>query len=362
MIPFYKPPVGEEEAQAVFDVVKSGWLTYGSKTEQFEQEFAKYINAPYCVMTNSCTWALFLAVAWWKQQQFGNEMIGDIYYPISIPSLTCAATALAVIHNRLPVKFDDLRYRPIDSFVMRTTDSPSIPVHFAGKHCRQLNVVVEDCAHRIVRNGFSGNLQAYSFYVTKNLTTGEGGMIACATKEQAEWFKQARLYGIDKNVREREKMFSEGKRSWYFQCLFPGWKCNPTDINATIGLVQLQKLDIMNESRRQVAQKYNQLIGCTMDREAWHLYPILIKKRDDFIEYMKSKDIHCSVHFPPLHQMPAFKSGDKLPITDWVFQHIVSLPFYPYMEDGDIETVAKEVNGWHNKYGQPTLYKEQYEN
>lgn len=343
-IPFYKPPMTKAEAKAVYNTVLGGWLTFGSKTEEFEKRFARYINAPYCVMTNSCTNALNLAVAYWKKK---NPNVSFI----NVPSLTCAATALAVLWNGIDIEFGDLAKD--ESFSMDETFNPSIPVHYAGKYNKQPYPIVEDSAHRILPNSFTGITTCFSFYVTKNITTGEGGMIACNDKYEYEWYKKARLYGIDKNVFQREKMFQTGEKPWEFQSEFIGYKCNPTDINASIGLVQLGRIDKLNEKRKKVADWYNKKLKLNYDREAWHLYPILVEKRDDFMLFMKGYKVSCSVHFYPLHRQEAFKLyvRHSLPVTDWVYDRIVSLPFYPNMTKQEVDIVSNLVLRWEGQHG-----------
>ena len=347
-IPFYKPPLGEREANAVADVVRSGWVTYGNKTEEFELKFARYIGAPYCVMVNSCTNAMFLAMEYKKKEL--SYLKTTVLY---VPSLTCAATALAPIWAGMDIRFGDLA--PNEDFLMAEQVWDCIPVHYAGKYNKQPKAVIEDSAHRILPNSYGGLTTCFSFYATKNLTTGEGGMIACTNKEEADWYKKARLYGINKAVYKREGMFQTGDKFWEFESEFLGWKCNPTDLIAAIGLVQLDRLEELNAERKRVGLSYNEKLGKNYDREAWHLYPTLVNDRDDFMYYMKAVNVHCSVHFVPLHKQIAFNEYVRwdLPVTDWVYEHIVSLPFYPYMTEEEIEIVSRLFLDWEAKHGKP---------
>jgi len=355
-VPFYKPSVGEEEAKAVYDQVKSGWLTFGKKTEEFEKKFAEYIGAPYCVMVDNCTAALTLACEY-VFKDTPREKRKKI--TVGVPSLTCAATALAPIHAGANIQFVDISWFG-QPFTIEGTCTAGcdyfIPVHFAGKRCdmdeKFHNVLVEDSAHRIVRGGYHGPRQAYSFYVTKCMTTGEGGMIACESEEESNWYKKARLYGNANAIYEREKMYETGDAYWWFESDFLGWKANSTDVAATIGLVQLEKLDSMNTDRERVAKKYNDAFGFKEDRSPWHLYPIVMPERDKFMYYMKDNGVKCSVHFPPLHMMKAFKKyKEYCPHTEEVYEQIVSLPIYPYMPDEEIDYVIKLVIDWATKHG-----------
>lgn len=347
MVPFFKPPVGEEEAQAVAETVRSGWLTFGKKVEEFEAEFAKYINAPYCVMVDNCTAALFLAFEYSFQDTPRDQRNK---YSIGVPSFTCAATALAPLHAGLKIKFIDLEEG--DSFLMKEHLGFSVPVAYAGKYRQHQRTIVEDFAHRIERKCFTGSIQAYSFYVTKNLTTGEGGMIACSSKKESDWFKKARLYGNANAVYERSKMYSTGDSFWWFESEFQGWKANPTDIAASIGLVQLKKLDALNADRKRIAERYNEAFDLSTDRAPWHLYPILVNNRDKFMFYMKDNGVACSVHFPPLHMMKAFSEfKTSLPNTEYVYERIVSLPLYPYMTEEEQEYVIRLTLDWFKNNG-----------
>jgi len=351
-IPFYKMPNLDKEAEEVAKVIRSGWVTFGPKTAEFEEKFAKYIGAPYCVMVDNCTAALYLTCEH-VFSRIPKEERNKV--TIGIPSLTCAATAIAPIHAGLTVKFIDIEEG--DSFCMdwRKTDASwQIPVHYAGKECDTGNrlVAVEDSAHRIIRNGYKNHRQAYSFYATKNLTTSEGGMIACSNEEEAIWYKKARLYGNGNASFSRDKMYSSGgEKYWEFESEFVGWKCNPTDILATIGLVQLEKLDELNAERERVAKRYNEGLGLTTDRSPWHIYPILVPERDKFMYYMKDNGVKCSVHFPLLHRMKAFSHlSANVPLTEKIYDKIVTLPLYPYMENEDIDYVIDLVNKWKKRH------------
>ncbi len=351
-IPFYKPPLTEKEAQAAADVIKSGWMTTGEKTKKFEKKFAEYIGAPYCVMVNSCTDALNLSIAYWKKYKDNNKIT-----TLSIPSLGHISDASAVIWNGLNIKFEDLA--PDESFCMAQTNNPSISLHYAGLYNKQPLPIIEDSAHRIMPKSFTSATTCYSFYSNKNLTTGgNGGMIACNSKDEMEWYMKARYLGINLSAIEREKIFKSGGKFWEFESEFLGYKCEPTDIQAAIGLIQLQRLNELNNERLRVAKLYNKFLKRNYDRENWHRYPILINKRDEFMFYMKEMNIHCSIQWLPLHQQKAFKrwsNNQHLPITDWIYNHLVSLPFYPCMKDGQIERVAMAVLNWEKKYGKPPI-------
>lgn len=330
-IPFHRSTFDQEEIKAIKEVIKSGWLTMGKKTLEFERKLACYIGAPYVIAVNSCTSALFLAIKAILRKRAIKK--------ITLPSFTFSATAAVCLHNGLEIEFGDIDKK---TFNLKKTSNWSIPVHFAGLYCQQENVVVEDSAHRIVKNSFGGNLTAYSFYVTKNISTGEGGALATDDKETAQWLTQARLHGLSAGAWKRYQR----KGDWQYQVKFPGWKMNMTDLQAALGLVQLKKLPAMQERRQQLVARYNRWLG-GIDREANHLYPVLVNKRTQFIEYMKKNGVSCKVHYLPLHLQPAYKKWKKkLPNTEYVGRRIVSLPLYPGLKYKEVDLISKLVLGW----------------
>lgn len=333
-IPFSKPHITEEEVKAVAGVVRNGWLTMGKKVIEFEENFAKYIGAPYCIAVNSCTQAMDLVL----------KSLNKKPSIISIPSLTFTATAAVCLHNNIIIDFEDIDE---ETFLMTKTRKPSIPVHYGGLFCKQQNVVLEDSAHRIIKNSFTGNPTCFSFYAIKNMTTGEGGMIATSDKNQADWLRKARLHGLSKDAWKRYGKTATPE----YSVDFPGWKANMTDVQAALGLIQLKNLPLMNGKRNELVKRYRENLG-GIDREANHLFVYLVNNRDKFFGYMSTNGISCSLHFVPLHLQSAYKKyRKKLPVTEFVGKHIISLPLFPDLKIKQVDHVSKLVKEWDKKHG-----------
>lgn len=337
-IPFAKPDITQREISAVTRVIKSGWLTMADETATFEKEFARYVGAKHAIAVNSCTSGLFMSL---KSQgvEPGDEVI--------VPSFTFASCANVVVHcGATPVFVDVLP----DSFTIDPDDvyrktSPKtkavMPVHYGGNYAAtNFNITtIEDSAHKITKNYNSKNMVCYSFYATKNLTTGEGGMITCEDDRVAEWLAKARLHGLSHDAWKR---YLPGNK-WHYEIEFAGYKTNTIDMLSAMGRVQLSRLDKMEEQRRKIVAYYNKLLGLT--NKGTHLYPILVEKRDEFMDYMKDCGIGCSFHFLPLHQTPAYKAYKTpgLPVTEFIGYKVVTLPLYSTLSFKDIEYVCQKV-------------------
>jgi dTDP-4-amino-4,6-dideoxygalactose transaminase len=367
---FCQATIGREEIDEVTDSLKNGWLTMGKKVIQFEQEFAKYVGVKYAVSVNSCTAALHLALLAHGIGP-GDEVI--------VPSYTFVATANVVIHvGATPVLVDiDRQSLNIDAAAIERKISKKtkaiIAVHFGGLPAdltainrlakKHKLIVIEDAAHAVgsmykgKQIGTHGNTTCFSFYATKNLTTGEGGMLTTNSKRIAEFVSRNRIHGISKDAWKRYS--KEG--SWKYDVLFPGYKCNMTDIQASLGLHQLKKLEEFTARRTEIARAFdmgfadNPAIETvelpTNVRHAYHLYPILLHgvNRDEFIKQMGKNDIGVSVHFIPIHTFSYYKKRFTIPKSEMkntndVFKRIVSLPLYPKMTKKDVERVIETVN------------------
>jgi perosamine synthetase len=372
-LPFHLPEIGDEEVQSVVETLRSGWLTTGPKVKKFEEDFAAYTGAPCAVAVSSGTAALHLALDAIGIKE-GDEVI--------VPTMTFTATAEVVLYFKArPVLVDcdpatfNIDVEQIESKITPKTRAV-IPVHMAGQPCamddllriaraRRLHVI-EDAAHALPARyrdrmiGTIGDITCFSFYVTKTIATGEGGMAATANPEWAERMRMMSLHGISKDAWNRYS--SEG--SWYYEVLSPGYKYNMTDIAAAIGIEQLKKCDSFWSARRDIATAYDagfrDLDGIDLPlrspdlQHAWHLYVIKVDPdrlridRNGFIEALKEKGIGTSVHFIPLHLHPFYRStfGCKpqdFPKASAVFERIVSLPIYPKMAAGDVERVIGTV-------------------
>lgn len=370
---FHIPDVAEDDIQSVVETLRSGWLTTGPKTKQFEQDFADYIGARHAVAVNSCTAALHLALDAIGLQE-GDEVL--------VPTMTFTATAEVVLYFRArPVLVD---CQPdtfnLDPKLLVRAITPKtkaiMPVHFAGQPCdmqpildiaRHYNLkVIEDAAHALPatdqgkRVGTIGDITCFSFYATKTITTGEGGMITTNNSEYAERARMMSLHGISKDAWKRYT--AEG--SWYYEVLSPGYKYNLTDIAAALGLGQLRKCQRFWEARRQIAKWYDeafadlselQLPACRPEvQHAWHLYVVQLQldrlriNRNDFFEELKKEGVGASVHFIPLHLHPYYRhslpcNAADFPQATSVFERVLSLPIYPKMGPSDVQKVITAV-------------------
>lgn len=372
-IPFHKPYITEDEIAEVLDSLKSGWLTMGPKTVRFEEQFRDYLGAQQAVSMNSCTAGLHLALMAAGIGE-GDEVI--------LPAITFTATAEVVTYLRaIPVLADvdeDTCNIAVSAIEEKMTDKTRaiIPVHFAGQPCDMDEIcdlaagrnlkVIEDAAHAIPARykgrmiGTIGDLTCFSFYATKSLTTGEGGMVTTAQEEWAERMRRLRLHGISKDAWKRYT--SEG--TWFYEVLEAGYKYNMTDIQAALGIAQLRKVDWMWRRRQQIAGTYTEAFKTCpevltpvvkADRESgWHLYVVrlvpdtLTIDRNRFIEELKSAGTLASVHFIPLYRHPYYQNEFKysprgFASSEKLYEHIISLPIYPGMTDEDVEQVIESV-------------------
>ena len=371
-LPFHVPDIGREELRSVRNTLLSGWLTSGPKVREFEAAFAADCGARYAIGVNSCTAGLHLAMA-----ALG---IGRGAEVITTP-LTFCATVNTILHlGADPVLVDvgpDLNIDEdrIAAFITPNTRA-ILPVHLAGLPCeldavrrlaRQHHLhVVEDAAHAAgamykgtVIGGSDSDATVFSFYATKNLTTGEGGMITTGSADLEDRMRSLSLHGISRDAWNR---YGE-KANWYYEVLQCGFKYNMSDIMAAIGLVQLRKLDRMNARRSYVAARYRlafremEEIELPPDRadcrHAWHLYVLRLNldrlniHRAQFIEEMRRRGIGCSVHFIPIPLHPyyrrALRMRDACPRALAEYPRLVSLPLYSKMTDEDVERVVSAV-------------------
>jgi perosamine synthetase len=372
-VPFHRASLGEEEVQAVADVIRSGWLTMGTKTLEFEDQFARYVGARHAVAVCSGTAALHLAL-----EAVGLQPEDEVL----IPTTTFTATGEVVKYlGGRPVLVDiDPTTLNIDASRVKDKITPKtralIPVHMAGQPCDLSELhsiaslhglhVIEDAAHALPseyqgrRVGSLSELTAFSFYATKTLTTGEGGMITTDNAEHAFRMRTMRLHGISGDAWKRY-----GKNgSWFYEVVEAGFKYNPTDLQAALGLVQLAKCDALNDTRRRIAERYTSAFKEVSVLEpptmkcnrttSWHLYILRLHldklqiDRNAFIQQLKERGIGTSVHFIPLHLHPyyqrafGYEKGD-FPVAEAEFQRCISLPIYPGMSDRDVEQVIDNV-------------------
>jgi dTDP-4-amino-4,6-dideoxygalactose transaminase len=372
MIPFHAPSIGEEEIAEVVDTLRSGWLSTGPKVQRFEQLFSAYVSARHAVAVNSGTAALQLALEAVGLRR-GDEVI--------IPTYTFAATGEAAVSlGARPVLADcradtlNIDATTIESLVTPRTKA-IVPVHIAGQACEMDPIlvlaaryglhVVEDAAHALPTIykgraiGSVGDLTAFSFYATKSVTTGEGGMVTTEREDLAARIRRMRLHGLAADAWSRES----DQGSPFHEVLDVGFKCNLTDIAAAIGIHQVRKADAMWRRRGEIASAYTKALAdldtCATPREAsygthaWHLYILevnpqaLARDRDEVVRRLRARGVGTSVHFLPLHLHRAYRRilGDvgAFPVAEQIFARALSLPIYPRMTDADISHVIQAV-------------------
>ncbi|OCC14654.1 Aminotransferase [Dissulfuribacter thermophilus] len=382
-LPFALPLIGPDEFAEVSEVLHSGWLTTGHKTAEFEKDFAAFVVAKHALAVNSATAGLHLAL-----EAIG---VGPGDKVVTTP-YTFTATAEVIRYLDAEPIFVDIEAGTFNidptelekALVSIDGIKAVIPVHFGGQACdmdpileicRRVGVaVVEDAAHALPTTyrgkmvGSLGDLTVFSFYVTKPITTGEGGMVVTDNEAYAARIKTMRLHGINKDVFDR---YTANKPSWYYEVVAPGYKYNMTDIAAAIGIHQLKKAYDFQRRRQWIAEQYSAafkglplrppVVARPEDIHAWHLYVIQLElenltiSRDRFIELMAEAGIGTSVHFIPLHLHPYWRERYKLkpddfPVAYDVYRRAVSLPIYPRMRDSDVERVINTVNAILTKY------------
>lgn len=371
-IPFNVPALGDEEITAAVDVLRSGWITTWDCAAKFEREFATYTGARHALALNSATAGMHLALA-----ALG---IGPGDEVITTPLTFCATVNTILEVGATPVFADigaDLNISPTgirESLTPRTR--AVMPVHIAGLPCdmnaigeiaqeRNLNVI-EDAAHaagasyRDVRiGGSNSDVVVFSFYATKNLTTGEGGMATTPSPDLEHRMRMLCLHGINRDAWNRYS--AEG--SWYYEVIERGFKYNMSDILAAIGREQLRKLDAMNSRRAEIAAQFSHAFVNMPELEvpqsradcqhAWHLYilrlnlDLLTIDRARFIDQMKSLGIGCSVHFIPIPMHPFYRRTltfrDPCEHALAEYPRLISLPIYPGLTHEEVERIIDAV-------------------
>jgi dTDP-4-amino-4,6-dideoxygalactose transaminase len=363
MLPFSRPSIGDEEVAEVVECLRSGWIATGPRTERFEEEFAAYVGARHAIALTSGTAALHCAY-WTLDLRPGDEVI--------CPSLTWPATAnMAAVLGARPVFAEvdprTLQISPEDVARRVTRRTRAIaPVHFGGAPAdldalREIAgsriAIVEDAAHAIGteyrgrRIGGTGGIAAFSFHPIKNITTGEGGMLATGDDEIARRVRLFRFHGV---ARDAWKAYGAAASARY-DTVLAGFKYNLTDLAAAIGIHQLRKLDGFIARRSEIAGRYLRglagIPGLVLPepppyphRHAWHLFPIRVEGRDRFMAALREENIGTGLHFEAVHRASAYRrSGEDLPVTESICDRILSLPLYPGMTDGDIEDVLAAV-------------------
>ena len=368
-LPYCRPSVDHADIYAVVEAMSRGWLTTGPKVAEFEEDFANRSGVKHAVAMNSCTAGLHIAMIALGIGP-GDEVV--------IPALSFVAAAQCVLHvGGVPV-FCDVDPETLCASaetiqaVVTSRTRLIIPIGYAGRpagiaailaYARPLEIpVVEDAALNAGTlddgswAGQSSTAAVYSFYATKNIQTAEGGMFVTNDDELAHRARSLILHGM---TRDAWKRYRQGG-SWRYDVVTEGHKYNMPDISAAIGITQLRRLDAMQVRRAELARLYvaalREIPGISVaalgnlsaaDRHSWAFFPILIDsnkakvKRDELIELLASENIGTSVHYIPTHLFSAFSDyrNSAVPVTNAVWQKLVSLPLYPSMTSGDIDDV-----------------------
>jgi dTDP-4-amino-4,6-dideoxygalactose transaminase len=367
---FHRPSMGPEEEQAVAQVLRSGWITTGPRTKEFERVFAAYRGAAHAVAVNSCTAALHLSLVALGVGP-GDEVITS--------PITFASTANVVVHTGATPVFCDVQEDTLnmDPEALRRALTPRtravFAVHFAGHPCDMDEItaiagergvpVIEDAAHAVeaeYRGRPTGSLAraaAFSFYATKNITTGEGGMLVTDDGKLAERVALLALHGISRDAWKRYG--AEGYHHW--DTVAAGYKYNMFDIQAAIGLEQLKKVGRFWESRKRLVERYDAalaglpglrpLVRRPYVTASYHLYPIRVTpaaglSRDDFIAALNRRNIGVGVHFRPVHLHPFYRetfgfAPGLCPVAEQAGEQLVSLPLFPDMTDAEVDRVVR---------------------
>jgi len=367
-VPFFRAPITEDDIQAVVETLRSGWLTLGPRVGEFEAACATRLATPHAIATSSCTASLFLAL-----RAFGVKS-GD---EVIVPSLTFASSVNTILHAGGEPVLGDIETKSfgLDPEAIERLIGPRtrgiVAVDYAGHPCRihELRALararglflLEDAAHAFgatVDGQPVGNLAdatAFSFYATKCITTGEGGLVTCADDDLAQ---RVRLLGYHGMQRDAWKRYTE-RGSWYYEVELPGYKCNMTDVQAALGLSQLRRELELRAARAAVAARYAAAFAGEAGLElpsvrpgvehAWHLYVVRLRlerlaiDRDRFAQALRDEGVVPSVHFIPYHRHPvgrALALRSPLARTDDFADRCLSLPLFPHMPAADLDDVV----------------------
>ena len=380
-IPYSRVVCDGNEFAYIREVLESGWLTTASKAQTLERKFAEVIGARFACAVNSCTSALHL----------GLEALGiGPGDRVLVPTMTFTATAEVVRYLGADPVFLDVEYgtslvtpEAVSAAIDRYPGVKAlIVVHFAGQSaqmwssdgsgilevCRHRGVkVLDDAAHAFPTRcgdrmiGALGDAACFSFYANKTMTTGEGGMLTTNDPAIAARAKVMRLHGIDRDVWDR---FTAAKPSWEYDVVAPGYKYNMPDINAAIGLAQLERADAMRDQRQRIAHRYFArldklaaldlpVIRVAPEDHAWHLFGVIVKpsaqvERNVLIELLAARGVGTSVTYKPLHRMSYYRDryaldAKNFPEAERIWRGCLALPIYPSLTDDEVDYVCDQL-------------------
>jgi dTDP-4-amino-4,6-dideoxygalactose transaminase len=372
-LPLYSPWLGDEEIDAAADTLRSGWLGMGTRVAELEERFASLVGSDHAVALNSCTAALHLALV--------ASGVGPGSTVLTTP-YTFTASAEAALRTGAAVKFVDINPETlnVEPDAMAAAVTPDVaallPVHIAGHPCDMAGfqqvaddtgaLLLDDAAHALMaetrgtRIGGTGGATAFSFYPTKHMTTIEGGMLTTNSADLADGIRAIRYHAMSRDTWARQ----ETRKPWAYDVVAQGHKCNMTDVEAAIGLAQMDKLPAQMPVRARIVERYNQAFAdlpevrtppAVVDgAHGWHLYIVQLDTdaldidRDDFILGLNDLNISAIVHYIPLHLFTHYKSvcgvreGD-FPNAELAYSRVVSLPLWPGMDEQDTEDVIAAV-------------------
>lgn len=371
IIPVLKPSITEEEIQSVVDVMRSGWLGLGPKTEEFEKGFALKMYAKHCVALNSGTAALHLALASLNLQPDEEVIVTPITFVSTVHAIVYCG-AKPVFADVLP---DTMNIDPKDVISKVTPKTRAIiGVDMAGHPCDLDElmriaeshglVFIEDAAHangayyKEKTIGCIAPLTCFSFHAVKNLTCGEGGAITCESGWLDKWFREMRWLGISKDTWGRTE--GDATYKWKYWVNEIGYKYHMSDIAAAIGIVQLKRLDEMNRNRRRIVERYTEAFGglnwleLPVERpfvkSSWHLYQVKLpgeEQRDRFVAHLLTNGIAPGVHYMPIHLHPCYRQiKSTCPTASEVWKRIVTLPIYSDLTEEDLARVIYAVQSF----------------
>ena len=366
-IPLCKPAVGKEEIERVKEVLHSGWLTSGKYNAAFEEELAKYIGITHAICVNSCTSALQLAI---EAQGITGEIL--------VPSFTFVASANAIVTSGATPVFVDVDYdtcnMDIEKAKRKIYDSTEaiMPVHFGGQPCDMVGVmklagdynlkVIEDSAETLgatfkgKQAGSFGHANCFSFFPTKNITTGEGGALVTNDDKLAEKVRAYVGHGIGSSASEREKQ----DKPWLREAMYAGYNYRMSNILAAVGYEQIRKIDGLNRGRQEKAKRLTEEIKDIKEIQVpkvaegathvYQMYTIKVPKerRDDLVHYLRACGIGASVHFdPPIHKQSFYRkkmfNADDLDVTETLSKEIVTLPMFSGISDAEIDYIVSKL-------------------
>jgi perosamine synthetase len=365
MIPIFRPWFGEEEVEAVREVLLSGWVGPGTKVEELERRFAEYVGVKHALTLNSCSAALFLALKALNVE--GGEVLTT--------SLTFVATNHAILQNDATPVFCDIDPetlnmdpRSIEANITPRTKAIMV-VHFAGHPCDMDAIgaiarkhglpVVEDAAHATGARykgqmvGGLSHIACFSFDARKNLSTCDGGMLTTNDDQIVERVKRLRWMGISRGTYDRFRK-NGLERRWEYEIEEVGYKCYMNDLNAAIGLTQLAKLEAGNAQRREIFSQYGRAFS-RLDwlqvpverpdvKSAMHAYVARVPDRDGLIAHLADRGIDAGVHYKPCHLFNVYKPYRReLPVTDAVWPTLLTLPMFPSMTEDNVQQVIGAV-------------------